>query len=352
MEIELGNERHKITVSEMAPHVHSFGIHENKVNKIAKWLINWLTLSLECGKIKPYDLMPSKADLACHIGVSQGTMQNAFRIVEDFGYLESKQRIGTFVKDFRKKTSIEKLTSKRELTVEIIKKYLVENNYEVGDKLPSTRKLAEFIGVSSATIRVAIINLVSQGVLDKQENSFIVSEIDFSIETLEAKTLVEKVSNKLEKYISENLKAGDRLPTNSKLAKKFNVSIKTIHDAIKHLSKRGLLYTRRGQYGTIVLSDESKVKTELYSYEKVEQKIRTFIIDNCQVNDKLPPIKDFASRFKTSEKTVKKALDNLSEEGFIGFARGRYGGTYVLDIPQASEEAYKWLAISTDYISN
>ena len=84
----------------------------------------------------------------------------------------------------------------------------------------------------------------------------------------------------------------------------------------------------------------------------MEQKIRQYIVKNCEINDKLPSIKDFAKMFETSEKTVKKALDNLSEDGYLAFARGRYGGTFVLDIPQESKEAYKWLAISTDYVSN
>ena len=57
-------------------------------------------------------------------------------------------------------------------------------------------------------------------------------------------------------------------------------------------------------------------------------------------------------QYETSEKTIKKALDNLAEEGYIAFSRGRYGGTFVLDIPQSSGEAYKWLAISTDYMTN
>ena len=63
-----------------------------------------------------------------------------------------------------------------------------------------------------------------------------------------------------------------------------------------------------------------------------------------------------ADRYKTLiqgfEKTVKKALDELCEESYITFARGRYGGTFVTDIPQNVKEAYKWLAISTDYMSN
>lgn len=340
----------KITVADMAPHVHHFAIGENKVDKIAKWLINWITLSLECGKIKPQDLMPTKGDLACHIGVSQGTIQNAFRIVEDFGYLESKQRIGTYIKDCRKQTSIEKLTSKRELTIEIIKKYLTENNYCTGEKLPSTRKLAKLIGVSSATIRSALINLISLGIIDKHENSFILSDTDFSVNVLETKTLVEKIAEKIEEYIHSEIKPGEKIPSNSNLAKKFNVSVKTIHDAIKYLSKKGVLYTRRGKYGTIVNNENSK--QELYHYEKIEQKIKHIISSEYQIGDKLPSIKIMAKEYDTSEKTIKKALDNLAEDGYLTFTRGRYGGTFITDIPQPSNEAYKWLAINSEYINN
>ena len=45
------------------------------------------------------------------------------------------------------------------------------------------------------------------------------------------------------------------------------------------------------------------------------------------------------------------AIDNLAEDGYVTSSRGRYGGTFVTDIPQNSTEAYKWLAISSDYVS-
>ncbi len=76
---------HKITVADMSPHIHHFQPNENKVEKILEWIKNWIQMSLECGKIHPYYLLPSKADLAYHIGVSQGTMQNVFRLLEDAG---------------------------------------------------------------------------------------------------------------------------------------------------------------------------------------------------------------------------------------------------------------------------
>lgn len=343
---------HKITVADMAPHVHVFLPNENKVEKLYAWLVDWISLSLDCGKIQPYDLMPSKADLACHIGVSQGTVQNVFRLLEDAGYVESKQRIGTYIKDYRKKDDAEKLTSKRELAIEIIKKYLLENNYKAGDVLISARKLAQITGISNTTLIMAITSLVSMGVFEKKDNNFVVKTVDFQVEVLEVKTLVEKVADSFKVYIKENFEAGQKLPTNIELTKIFKVSVKTIHDAIKLLAKEGLLYTRRGQYGTIVLGDSDSEATEMYFYEKIEQKIRNYIATNCEIGNKLPSIRELATFYQTSEKTIKKALDDLSEEGYITFSRGRYGGTFVMDIPQESSEAYKWLAISTDYMIN
>ena len=43
--------QHRITVAEMAPHIHSFLPNENKVDKLVDWLKNWIDLSLECGKL-------------------------------------------------------------------------------------------------------------------------------------------------------------------------------------------------------------------------------------------------------------------------------------------------------------
>lgn len=333
----------RITVAEMAPHIHSFLPDENKVKKLADWLVNWIRTSLESGKIEPYDLLPLKGDLACHIGVSQGTVQNAYRLAEDLGVVESKQRIGTFIKE--SSGSVKKLTSKRELAIQIIKKYLSENGYKKGDKIGSIRELSRISGISNTTLITAVSNLVSQGILEKKDNSFIIKISDFSVEQIETKTLVQKIAESI-KTLIKDLKSGEKLPSNIELAKHFDVSVKTIHDSIKLLSKEGLLHTRRGRYGTSVTDEQ----TEPYHYEKIEQKIRQYICENSQVGDKLPSIKEFATLYNISEKTVKKALDNLAEDGYLTFTRGRYGGTFVMDIPQGANEAYKWLAINSEYI--
>ena len=208
------------------------------------------------------------------------------------------------------------------------------------------------LGISNTTLRIAITQLEKLGVLKKHNNNFVINDLNINIQKVKPLTLVDKTAQNLKIYIENNLKEGDKLPSNKELIKIFNVSTKTLHDAVKRLSKEGLLYSRRGQYGTIVLGDSySTRKNEIYSYEKVELKLRNYIQNNSDIGSKLPSTKEFAKIFLTSEKTVKKALNNLADEGYITFSRGRYGGTFVLDIPQSSKEAYKWLAINSEYIS-
>ncbi len=337
----------QITVAEMAPHVHSFAPGENKVNKISDWLISWIEKSLENGIIKPYDLLPSKGELAFHTGVSKGTIQNVFRFVEDYGLLESKQKIGTYIICGNNNHTAKKLTSKREYAAEAIKKYLYTNNYKTGDRLISTRNLASLTGISTATIRIAIGSLISEGILKKENSVFIVNKTDFELMNIFPQTLVEKIAASIKQYVAVNYQTGEKLPSNSELAEQFNVSIKTIYDAIKLLAKEGVLYTRRGKYGTIVVNNLNK--NLHYRYEKIEIKMRNYIIENCDIGTRLPSIAELSKQYKVSTKTIKKALDNLAEEGFVAFSRGRYGGTFVTDIPRGNE-GYKWLAISKDYV--
>ena len=292
--------------------------------------------------------MPQKGDLAFHTGVSKGTIQNVFRLVEDYGLVESKQKVGTYIAEQKHKAPA-KLTSKRELAAESIKKYLLENNYKAGDYLISIRKLSRIIQLSPATIRIAISSLISENIIKKENNVFIINTVDFNIQNIHPRTLVEKIAEKIKTQIMYNYNTGEKLPANFELAKTFNVSIKTIHDSIKLLSKEGLLFTRRGRYGTIVINN-NKQKT-LYNYERVEVQIKDYIRKNCEIGAKLPSIIEQSKKYNVSAKTIKKALDSLSEEGYVTFVRGRYGGTFITDIPQ-NTDAYKWLAINPDFISN
>ena len=337
----------QILVTEMAPHVHSFFPNENKVIKISDWLELWIKNAIKSGKIKYNDFLPPKSDLAFHIGVSLGTMQNAFRMLEDKGLIESKQRIGSVIKNPKKQTS-EKLTSKREVTSQAIKKYLIEDNYKIGDTLISTRKLAKILGISFSTIRTSINSLITEKVLKKENKTFIINSMDFDIKNLEQTSLAEKIAEHINQYIKKHLRPGKKLPSNNALADMFGVSVKTIHDSIKILSVAGIVKTRRGYYGTVVCKINEN-EEEMYYYEQVEQGIKQYIAENCKVGDKLPTIKNFAEVFNISAKTIKNALDGLANEGYINFVRGRYGGTFVADIPAIYKQGYTWLALSPEF---
>ena len=342
-------------------------IKESKAIVIGKWIMSWI----DENNISPNTLMPSKPELAYLLGVSIGTIQNALRFVEDAGYVESKQCIGTMIKDRKNTSNIRKLTSKREITIEKIKKYIKKNNLKTGTYLPSSRSIAKEIESSPNTTRLALENLCVEGILEhrfKNSNDcgWVVKKTDFSTEKNidEQKTLVKKVETDLMDFITENLKIGSKLPPHEELAKKLNVSIKTIHDALKSLADEGIILPRRGRYGTSVIKmpyDKSlnigietsifaKAKeTAFYYYERTQNHIKRLISENYQIGDRLPSIMELSRQMDLSPNTIRKAFQNLAKEGYLVFTRGRYGGTFVIDIPPRGEETFKWLAVNPQY---
>lgn len=57
-----------------------------------------------------------------------------------------------------------------------------------------------------------------------------------------------------------------------------------------------------------------------------------------------------SQQFDVSSNTIRKALQNLSQQGYVNFSRGRYGGTFVSDLPETEgTEAFRWLAVSPNY---
>lgn len=355
-------------------------IFESKAIVISNWLIDWIETDVKMGKIKETDLIPQKSEFAYHLGVSIGTMQNAFRYAEDKGYVESKQCIGTMIKDWKKPTlNVRKLTSKRDICVDLIKQYIVDKKIKIGQKIPSSRILASVIKASANTTRLALENLCSMGILERNyssssESNWVLKTNDFvlskaNIDISDNVTLVEKVEKDLENYISKKLKVGDKLPAHDELSAELRVSIKTIHDALKSLIKRGILLARRGRYGTTVMKmpnadvradvlsakKETSIfasaqETAFYNYEKTQNHIKSLIAENYEIGSQLPSILQLSKELDLSSNTIRKALNNLAKEGYLRFARGRYGGTFVIDIPDISSQPFKWLAVNPKYV--
>lgn len=309
-------------------------IKEDKTNTLVKLLIEFINRAHE------NDIMPDKKEVSNYLGVSIGTVQNAYRILEDKGLVHSKQRVGTVItsKEFNKQTS------KREVCINLIRQYMKQNKIENIEKLPSTRMLAHELNMSQNTVASAI-NSIKTGVDAISDKN---------------KTLVEKISEKLETYIKENCKIGDNLPSLNTLAEKYNVSIKTVHDAMKLLGDKKIVSTHRGQYGTTVINLQTpRVRkedmifapakdAEFYYYEKVQTYLKNMIISDYNViGAKLPSLAELSKSLDINQNTIRRALKYLEEDGYITFVRGRYGGTFVVN----TIEEYKWVIVNQQYMA-
>ena len=370
------SELQQIDISDIKmEHPNLKNLDESKANAIAKWLAVWIKTDLKSGKIKVNNILPSKAEFAYKLGVSIGTVQNAIRTLEDLGYVESKQCIGTLIKDVNNQdTSLRKLVSKRDLAIEAIKRYILTDGFKAGSQLPSTKTIATIIGFSQNTTRMAIENLCSQNILHKsfrsaKDTGWTIMTLDFEVNTpsnsTSSKTLVDMVVKDLENYISKNLNVGDRIPAHAQLAETLKASIKTVHDALKVLIDRGILLARRGRYGTTVVKlPNSKISnfkpentifapakdTAFYHYEKTQNYIKKMIATDYEIGDKLPSIQELADKMDLSPNTIRKAFHNLGKEGYLVFSRGRYGGTFVIDIPEVETQSFKWLAVNPAFV--
>ncbi|MDD3419573.1 MAG: GntR family transcriptional regulator [Candidatus Gastranaerophilales bacterium] len=352
---------------------------QTKDSIIANWLKSWIEEGLKSKKISLGNLLPKKEVISSYTGVSVGTVQNAIRYIEDEGYVESKQRIGTMIKaKDDAESSLRKQSSKREKIIYLLKKYIIEQGYCPQDTLPSSRELAKKLDSTLNTTRLALEYLAAAGVITSRNSRGnkanwvlksipVISDsehVQFS-DSDDNKTLVSQVEFDLRDYIQNNHKVNDRLPSHSELADILKVSIKTVHDSMKALIEDGVLCARRGRYGTIVVrmpNEEAPKGIEhqifapakdasFYNYQRVEKHLKLLIRKQYKLGDKLPAMGALAQELDVSSNTIRKALQNLAKQHIIEFARGRYGGTFITKMPEEKETAsFKWLSVNPEHV--
>ncbi len=374
---------HRIDISELPSKLPDFDdSNETKDNILANWLIEWIEESFKKGKVHVNELLPKKNVLAAHLGISIGTVQTAIRYIEDKGYVESKQRIGTFIRDYTQPVAqLRKQTSKREQAVLALKKIIITNGYNIDEPLPSSRELAKIIGSAPNTTCLALEYLASNGILESKGSrgnkaNWVLKQIPaFNKEklatdvVLDSDTLVDQVERDLKELINKRYEVNDKLPSHFELAEILKVSIKTVHDAMKRLVAQNILRSKRGRYGTYILRMPSDLQTasgkenaifapaedaSLYNYEKIECHLKVLIKENYKVGDKLPAMGKLAGELNVSSNTIRKALQRLSDDNIVKFSRGRYGGTFVTQIPLESFEdltQFTWLAVNQEHMS-
>ena len=127
-----------------------------------------------------------------------------------------------------------------------------------------------------------------------------------------------------------------------------------------------MIQARRGRYGTIVakMPNESFQPTKemsifmpaaeaaVYSYKRIENFLRNKIKEEYSVGQKLPSMKVLSESMDVSTNTIRKAVLTLAAEGYLGLSRGRFGGIYVLDIPEENTQSFKWLAVNPQYVKS
>ena len=352
----------RIDIKIFQENLNKLVIQDNKKTDV---VILWIKTILKSAQIKDKILMPSKSDMAKLLNISTGTIQNVYRLLEDEGILISKQCVGTFYIPNGQNDEIKKLTSKKDKLLNEFKSYILNSKLAVGDKLKTIRFYAKTMNASTALIIQIFNQLETFGILENQNGVRIIKSLDFTLNNDNQETLSDKIYEDLKKYISDNFKTGDKLPNIYKLAEMLNVSTKTVHLAIKKLETDGILKTRFGRYGTIILKNPyskifyqtpetsifaSSTETYFYHYEKILNIIRKMIYDNFEVGSKLPSIAELAMRLDVNPNTVRKCYSILSENGIVSFVRGRYGGTFVMEIPDfETVQTYQWLAVNNEF---
>lgn len=377
----------EITDIHMPPSDIKEGVLNNtpKDRMLLNWLINWVEDGLNKNLFNFGDLIPSKKDFAKFHNVSTGTMQNAIRYAEDLGYFKSRQCVGTMVADKNNPEIMQKASSKKDLACFGIKKYIIENKLEKGALLPAARIIANEIDVSQNTVRLALDVLLREGIIIQRVSTLnkTTKILNCSYEELEIKgsrqdnkdieknTLSKKLYIKIKQYISKNYKLNDRIMANTEFAKMFNVSVRTVNDAMKRLNKEKIILSLRGRYGTRYINEPDKVKREAgeksrfmsqpkgstlnikqsysYNWERVLDQIKKYMITHHEAGDKLPSMKNLASILNVSTNTIRRAVKELVEQGMLFCERGKHGGIYIVEMP-AKEDAYQWLALNPKFL--
>jgi len=345
---------------------------------VTNWLIDWIKHSLEFGIADIGDFIPTKEELARYLNVSSATIQNSIRQAKNMGYFISKQSIGTCIADFYSKDiAIQDELCHSTIAECKIKKIVLDDKVELNSPIPTISELSFRTNISQNTIRFTLVNLAQKGYLEKihlkgnkyswiykKEFNLTNAEIQNGIED-ENFTLTHQLVDKIQKYIEKTYKNGDKILPNSSLSRMFDVSIKTVNDAMKVLNSKKIVLSRRGKYGTIYLGGQNSkmdfVSLErkrniapqnyTYSWQKALTHLKKYIVENYETGDKIAPIRELATILNVSPNTIRRALSDLFQSGHLVSQRGKMGGIFIMEMPEIEGDSYRWLALNPDVIT-
>ena len=75
------------------------------------------------------------------------------------------------------------------------------------------------------------------------------------------------------------------------------------------------------------------------------------ILEKYTIGQKLPSMSELSKQLDVSGNTIRKALQNLAQECIVEFARGKYGGTFIVNMPKdVQQPKFTWLSVNKEHI--
>lgn len=134
------------------------------------------------------------------------------------------------------------------------------------------------------------------------------------VETIRRSKLYEEVAERLQQWVLNDMKPGDKLPPERELAERFGVGRSSIRDAVRSLQAVGLVEPRQG-HGTVVceVSDHSIV-SPLTSVLMQKRKLVAELLDVRKIIE--PGIAARAARHATPEQVseIEGILERQAEK--------------------------------------
>ncbi|MFE9687165.1 GntR family transcriptional regulator [Streptomyces sp. NPDC006285] len=241
----------------------------------------------------------------------------------------------------------------REKTGAVIQQRLDEGMYKPGTWLPPQRNLAAELGVSCATLELALQPFKASGVIVAMPRVGNVVADATSTEPIRYTT--DNIARTLRKRLRDGTyAAGTPLPSQAQLAAEFGVSHCPVQIAVNTLRGEGLLasHAKAGTRAVVLparkddgvlgaceptgtLAEPTTTPARRFKAKDVESVIRKRLSDGTYAaGTRLPAQPRIAAEFEVSLGTVAKALTRMRREGLLYSVRG--AGTYVAALPQST----------------